>query len=116
MIPPIELVARALVMGVAAAALMDLWGLLLRRGFGVPTLDYALLGRWLGHMPQGRFVHPRIAAAPPVPGERPLGWIAHYSIGVAFAALLLVLAGPSWVAAPTPGPGLAIGLATIVAP
>jgi len=112
----LELGVRALVMGVAAAAFMDAWGLLLRRGFGVPTLDYALLGRWLGHIPRGRLVHARIAAADPIPGERPLGWLAHYGIGVAFAVLLLLIVGLDWARSPSPWPALAVGLGTIVAP
>ena len=112
----LEIAVRGTVMGVAAAALMDAWGLLLRRGFGIPTLDYALLGRWIGHMPRGRFAHQRIAAAAPVTGERPLGYYAHYGIGVAFAVLLLLVAGLDWARAPTAWPALAVGLGTIVAP
>jgi hypothetical protein len=111
-----DIAVRGLVMGVAAAALMDAWGLLLRRGFGIPTLDYAMLGRWIGNIPRGRLAHARMAAAEPVPGERPLGWLAHYAIGVAFAVLLLAAFGPGWAAAPTPWPALAVGLGTIVAP
>jgi hypothetical protein len=111
-----ELAVRAVLMGVAAAALMDLWSLVLRRGFGVPTLDYALLGRWIGHIPRGRFTHDRISAAAPVPGERPLGWLAHYAIGVAFAALLLAAWGIDWARSPSPLPALVVGLGTIAAP
>ena len=109
------LVAGA-VIGLGAAALMDVWSLVLRRGFGVPTLDYALLGRWIGHFPRGRFVHQRIALAEPVPGERPLGWLAHYAIGVAFAFLLVALWGPGWLLAPTLVPALIVGIGTVVAP
>jgi hypothetical protein len=112
----LELAARGLVMGVGAAALMDVWGVVLRRGFGVPTLDYAMLGRWIGHMRGGVFAHDRIAVARAVRGERPLGWLAHYAIGVAFAIVLLVLVGPDWAHSPTLWPALALGLATIVAP
>ena len=109
------LVAGA-VIGLGAAALMDVWSLALRGGFGVPTLDYALLGRWIGHFPRGRFVHQRIALAEPVPGERPLGWLAHYAIGVAFAFLLVALWGPGWLLAPTLVPALIVGIGTVVAP
>ena len=111
-----EIAVRGLVMGVAAAALMDAWGLLLRRGLGIPTLDYAMLGRWIGNIPRGRFAHARIAAAEPVPGERPLGWLAHYAIGVAFALLLLLVVGPTWLGEPTLLPALAVGIGTILAP
>jgi hypothetical protein len=116
MIPAVELVVRGTLMGVAGAALMDAWGLVLRRGFGIPTLDYALLGRWIGHMRRRRFAHPRIAAAAPITGERPLGYAAHYGIGVAFAIVLLLVAGVDWARAPTIWPALAVGLGTIAAP
>jgi len=112
----LEIALRGVVMGLAGAALMDLWSLALRRGFAIPTLDYAMLGRWIGHMPRGRLVHERIAAAAPVPGERPLGWLAHYAIGIAFAVLLLVIWGLDWARSPSLGPALIVGLGTIVAP
>jgi hypothetical protein len=113
---PFDLVVPAIAMGVLGSALMDVWSAVLRRRFGIATLDYRLLGRWIGHMREGRFVHDRIAAAEAVPGERAIGYVAHYAIGVAFAALLLVIVGHDWLASPTIGPALAIGLATIVAP
>lgn len=106
----------AIPIGIGGSALMDLWGILLRRAFNVPTLDYALLGRWIGHLPQGRLSHERIADAAPVPGERPIGWVAHYTIGIVFAALLLGVAGPDWAQAPTVTPALAVGVGTIIAP
>ena len=112
----LDLVARGIAMGVAGSALMDLWSAVLRRRFGIPTLDYRLLGRWIGHFPRGRFVHERIASADPVVGERPLGWLAHYTIGVTFALVLLAIWGRTWLAAPTIGPALIIGIGTIVAP
>src|SRR4051812_6187825 len=33
-------------LGVGATLAIDLWALLLRRGFGIRSLDYCLLGRW----------------------------------------------------------------------
>ena len=112
----LDLVARGVAMGVVGSAFMDAWSAVLRRRFGIATLDYALLGRWIGHFPRGRFVHQRIAASPAVAGERALGWVAHYAIGVTFALLLLAVWGPGWAQAPTPWPALAVGLGTIVAP
>lgn len=107
---------HALPIGVAATAAMDLWALARRRVFGSPLPDYGLVGRWLAHMPRGRFRHASIKAAPSVRGERAIGWIVHYLIGVAFAALLLVMYGPEWLRHPTPGPALLVGIATVAAP
>jgi hypothetical protein len=95
---------------------MDAWALFARRAFDIQGLDYALLGRWIGHFPRRRFVHERIASAEPIRGERPLGWLAHYSIGIAFAFLLLAIWGLGWARSPTIWPALLIGLGTIVAP
>jgi hypothetical protein len=55
--------------------MMDGWALLLRQ-FGIPSLNFAFLGRWLGHFPQGQWVQASIAKAAPVRGERLLGWSA----------------------------------------
>jgi hypothetical protein len=116
MADPLGLLLPAIALGVVGSALMDAWSAVLRRRFGIATLDYRLLGRWIGHMPEGRFVHERIAAAEPVPGERVLGYAAHYAIGITFAWVLLVIVGPDWLASPAIWPALAIGLGTIVAP
>ncbi|QQK04326.1 DUF2938 domain-containing protein [Burkholderia sp. Bp9017] len=110
------LLPRILLIGAGATLLMDLWALFRRRMFGIPSLDYALVGRWLGHMMRGRFRHASIVTAPPVPGERAFGWIAHYAIGAAFAVLPVAIAGTEWVGAPTPVPALVAGLASVAAP
>lgn len=107
---------RAVLIGVGATLVMDLWALLLKRLFGVPSLDYAMVGRWLGHLPQGRLTHPSIARSAPVAGERAIGWIAHYAIGILFALLLLAIWGPAWAARPTLPPALIVGIATVAAP
>lgn len=111
----LELVARAIVIGAGATLLMDGWAFVLRR-VGIPSLDFALLGRWLGHLAGGHVGHERIASAPPVRGERTIGWVAHYTIGITFAALLLLTAGLRWAHAPTLGPALVVGLVTVIAP
>src|SRR5690606_7934387 len=74
--------------GIGATAVMDIWLLLLRR-MGVQTLNFAFIGRWVGHLLRGRFRHDAIARSEPIPAELALGWITHYAIGVAFAALLV---------------------------
>jgi hypothetical protein len=111
-----ELLVRAVILGVAGAALMDAWAWVARRRFGIRGLDYALLGRWIGHGARGRVVHHRIAEAAPVRGERALGWAAHYAIGVIFALVLLGVFGLDWAHAPTLFPAMLVGLGTIVAP
>ncbi len=110
-----EFVVRAVVLGAGATALMDVWAALLRR-LGVPSLNFAFLGRWLGHLSHGQWFHESIARSAPVRGELALGWAAHYSIGVSFAALLLLVFGLEWARSPSLWPALAIALVTVIAP
>ncbi|WP_428617727.1 DUF2938 domain-containing protein [Shewanella sp.] len=105
-----------LLIGLGATLIMDLWGLLRHPLLGMPLPSYYLVGRWLGHMPRGQFRHRAIAEAAPVPGETLIGWLAHYLIGVSFAALLLLVAGSKWLANPSLPPALAVGLVTVLAP
>lgn len=111
----LETLTRTAGIGIGATAVMDLWLLLLRR-LGVPTLNFAHIGRWVGHWPRGRWRHDAIAQAPVVRGEVALGWALHYATGVAFAGVLVAVAGPHWLRSPLPAPALAIGLATVLAP
>jgi hypothetical protein len=110
-----ELVLRALFIGAGATVVIDLWALLLKQ-FGISSLNFAFLGRWIGHLPSGRWTHESIAKAVPIRGELWIGWLAHYSIGVTFAALLLALNGLKWARNPTLRPALIIGIVTVVAP
>jgi hypothetical protein len=113
--PIIEFASRAVLIGAGATLLIDAWALLLRQ-FGVRSLNFRFLGRWVGHLPRGRFVHESISSATPVKHELLLGWLAHYAIGVSFAALLIATFGPQWARSPTIGPALLIGIATLPAP
>jgi energy-converting hydrogenase Eha subunit B len=110
-----EFVVRSFVIGAGATVVMDVWAALLKR-FGIASLNFALLGRWIGHLPSGRWFHGNIAKTPQVRGELLIGWCAHYSIGVNFAAVLLATFGVSWARSPTLYPALFIGVVTVVAP
>lgn len=101
--------------GIGATAVMDLWLALLKR-LGVPVQSFAMIGRWAGHLAQGRFAHAAIARAPAVQGELALGWLTHYAVGVVFAALLVAANGAAWMSHPTVLPALAVGVATVVMP
>jgi hypothetical protein len=106
---------RAAGIGIGATATMDLWLMLLQR-LGVPTLNFAMVGRWVGHWRRGVWSHDAIAKAAPVKGELALGWLVHYVTGIAFAALLLGMWGMQWADSPTPLPALGLGIATVAAP
>jgi hypothetical protein len=106
----------ATLVGLGATLVMDLWALLLRRGFNIPSLDFCLLGRWLLHIPAGRIVHDSIAAAAQKRYECPLGWVAHYLIGTGFALVFVLLASGTWLERPTLLPALGFGIVTTLVP
>ena len=106
----------AIVIGVGATVLLDLWNLFLKRGFGIPSLSYCLLGRWLRHMLEGTLRHASITAAPRKPLECTVGWIAHYTIGVGFALVFVAITSGDWLARPTVLPALLYGIGTVVFP
>lgn len=111
-----ELILHVFMVGVGATLLMDVWALARRRLFAIASLDYALLGRWLGHMRHGRFRHTAIGKAQPLRGERLLGWCGHYLIGVVFVGLFVALVGTQWLCRPTLWPALLLGVVSLAAP
>lgn len=108
-------IAQGVVVGVGATAVMDGAAEVLRRTRGTRSLDYALVGRWLGHMPSRQFRHESIMAAKSVPHERALGWAAHYTIGSGFAVALAFM-DSEWLEDPRFLPAVSMGLATVAAP
>lgn len=111
----LEFIRHSVLLGLGATAFLDAANLV-RAAFGAPYPDYGLVGRFLAHMAQGRFVHDSIRKAAAIPGETALGWTAHYLTGVCFAGIFLVLAGDAWLRQPRIFPGLVFGAATVVAP
>lgn len=95
---------------------MDVSGFVQARVFGLASLDYGLVGRWLGHMLQGRFRHASIMAAPPIRNERLMGWVFHYITGIVFAMVLIGVNGPAWICNPMLVPALVMGLVNVIAP
>ena len=111
-----HLLIKTVITGLVATAVADAWTLARRKWFGTPLPNYGLVGRWIAHMPRGRFRHASIAAAAPVRGESVIGWTIHGLVGIAFAFLLLAVAGGEWFGHPTPLPALLLGLTTVAAP
>jgi hypothetical protein len=108
-------IIRIILIGCGATLIMDIWLILLRR-IGVQTLNFAYIGRWVGHLFHGRIRHASIGKASPIVHETSLGWITHYAIGIAFSFLLIGIAGVEWMTAPALGIALMVGVATVAFP
>jgi hypothetical protein len=112
----VSFILGGVVVGVGATLVQDLWNLALRRAFGIPSLDLCLLGRWLCHMPVGKFKHASIKAATPKTPECAIGAMAHYTIGAVFASVLVLVTSGEWLVRPTLLPALLLGVVTLVFP
>ncbi|EPL9568247.1 DUF2938 domain-containing protein [Providencia rettgeri] len=105
-----------ILLGVGATIVMDLWALFLKF-CGQHTLNFSMVGRWVGHMAHGQFMHkPSVAQSDKIPAENALGWVVHYAIGIVFAFIFIFIYGNSWFLAPTFLPALIWGIVTVVAP
>lgn len=109
------LVSTGVLMGLAGTAAMDIWAQVMHRAFGQPLPNWAMPGRWFGHIPKGQIFHDDIGAAEPIKGELGLGWALHYGVGVLYGLIWAVLAGADWLAAPTFLPVWIFALVTIAA-
>lgn len=105
-----------LLAGIIATAVFDLWQWLVKLIFRVPPTNWALVGRWFSYIPRGKLFHAGIGFSDPVPREAAIGWIAHYAVGLVYAAVYLVFAwfvlGPG----PTFPSALVFGVITVIAP
>jgi len=108
-------IVRVILVGIGATFIMDAWSALLK-ALGIPTLNYALVGRWLGHIGRGTFMHDNIRQSSAIPYERALGWFIHYFIGVVFAASFVMIEGIRWLYQPTILASIIFGFATVVVP
>lgn len=106
----------AVFIGVGATVIMDVWNGVLKYLFSLPSLNFALVGRWLGHMLRGKVIHDNIKNSSEIKGESLIGWTVHYSVGIIFALGLLLIYGLEWVSHPDLMPALIVGVMTMVFP
>lgn len=108
-------IVQTILIGIGATLSMDIYALILKI-FGIKSLDYRFVGRWMGYFPKGKFFHHKIMDSPPVMYEQIMGWMAHYFIGIAFAFLLVLVYGEKWLDTPTIIPAMIVGIFTVAAP
>ena len=111
----IDLLWRGIVIGIGATVAMDIWAIILHLVFGQSRPNWAPVGRWFGHLGNGKVFHADIATAMPYPNELALGWIGHYAVGILYGVIFAALVGMPWFTAPTFLPALVFGIATVAA-
>lgn len=112
----LEIIAKAMFLGLGASLFMDFALYLSSLLFDTKTKDYAILGRWIFYVFDGVFMHESIRQSNPVSHELILGWLVHLSVGIFFACLFLQLSNNNWLGKPTLLTPLVFSTATIVFP
>ncbi len=82
---------QGFLIGLLSTLFMDVFNLAASRTLAVGLFRPALLGRWVGHMFRGRFVHRDIRDAMPVWREFALGEVTHYAIGGVLGTIYVLL-------------------------
>jgi len=111
-----NLAIESIVVGGIATLTGDLWYRLLQALAGIPRANWGLVGRWVAGFPRGVFVHHPITASPAVHRELAIGWVFHYAVGIAYAALYLVLVKIGLGSRPGPLSALVFAWILLVAP
>ena len=111
-----DIVIQGLLIGVIATLGMDIWAAFAKHGLHLPTADWALVGRWFGHLPHGVFFHTAIARSPKISHELAIGWVAHYCTGMVYGVAYLSIVQLVMSADPSLASALVFGLVTLIAP
>lgn len=109
-------VLSALTMGLTATVAIDLWATFANRVLGWPRTNWAMVGRWIGHMRDGQFMHASIGSAKPIGHESLVGWIFHYATGCIYAVLYVIYVNVVQAGQPTLGSAVLFGWVTILSP
>ncbi len=49
-----------------------------------------MVGRWIGHIPSGKFIHDPVSKSTEIKYENAIGWLFHYFIGIVYAVFYVV--------------------------
>lgn len=107
---------KAIIIGIGATIIFDLWGQLLKILFKINPSDICILGRWVLYMTGGKFTHQNILKVQAKQYECAAGWAFHYLTGISLSLLFIFIVGYEWLSAPEILPALVYGIVTVIAP
>jgi hypothetical protein len=111
-----EFTLRAVAIGVGATVVMDLWAVLLQRLFRVQPSNWAMVGRWVGHFSNGKFLHDRSRMRGPYVVSWRLAGLSTTSPASRMARCYSVSGASSGRGAPRCLPALILSWVALVAP
>ncbi len=111
-----EIFIRAILVGVGGTLVLDAYAWVLVNFFKVPMTNWAMVGRWIGLMPRGKFIQPQLGEASEIRGEWAIGLGFHYVIGAGYGLLLVAIWGADWLLHPTIFEPMLLALVLLVLP
>lgn len=111
-----EFIFKILFIGIVATIVIDLWATFSNKFLNFPRTNWAMVGRWLGHIPSGRLTHTSISSSPEIIRENLLGWVFHYFIGVVYAFFYIGFIVLAMGSEPSALSAWLFGLVTILSP
>ncbi|QLG44742.1 DUF2938 family protein [Costertonia aggregata] len=102
---------RAVLVGIGATFLTDLWAFLLRL-FDVKSNGLQIIGSWLST----NVLNVPDSATGVLANGWIIGWTAHYIVGITFAIIFLAIVKSQWFQKPTWSKALIYGIVTLVFP
>jgi len=111
-----EVFVTVVLVGVGATVFLDLFAVVRAKISGQSGMNWAMVGRWLGHLVCGRAVLNAPVTEAPVPAEKALGWAFHYAVGVGLAAGLTGLLGTDWLLQPPAVSVIGFGVVSVIFP
>ncbi|MEM7469534.1 MAG: DUF2938 family protein, partial [Pseudomonadota bacterium] len=86
-----ELLLKGAMVGCIATIVLDLWAIVAKNLLKIPPPSWPMVGRWIGHMKNGTFIHRPISNSSAITGEAVIGWGFHYAIGIAYGVAYLAI-------------------------
>lgn len=111
-----EVVIQAVILGVMSTVAIDIWASFSNRVLKFPRTNWGMVGRWVAHIPSGKFVHHPISSSPARKYEFIIGWAFHYVIGVIYASIYFALVVAAASNSPTLLTAWFFGLVTTLSP
>jgi len=112
----VEILFKIIFLGLVATVAIDIWATFSNKVLKFPRTNWSMVGRWLGHIPNGKLIHNAINTSPKIKHENVLGWLFHYFIGILYAGFYVALVTIYQTDIPSLLSAWLFGLATIVSP
>lgn len=104
-----DVIVFCLATGILSTVALDIWVTLVQKLTGLPATNWGMVGRWFSGIPRGQWVL-RDGSSAPSAGEKALGWVFHYLIGIGYSVLIVLLWGTGFVHTPTVIPVAIVGV------